>query len=242
MPRKTAPSKKTKRIGNMFENVHVEHLLVVTGPTSSGKSTLLALIENGSVEGDILSVLPENVFGWKQFCHREYDGTLASTKDNPLKGLILHYDFMRPFKKFLKGYEDDVISTLIDRASKVTILIIKTDAGVLLEQLKKGELDGKALETAPANQALRKLFTRTLHIMPSGIRSSIKKKLFPNRKMAVTDFNKVLYFKYQEQGWVDDWYHKFDRFLDDKVLAGADISRHFVQAARDKRKEWKVLQ
>lgn len=226
----------------MFENVHVDHLLVVTGPTSSGKSTLLDLIESGKIEGEIHSVLPENVTGWKQFCHREYDGILDATAENPMKGLILHYDFMRPFKKFLKGYEEDVISTLIDRAGKVTVLIIRPDAEVLLEQLKKGELDGNAMETPPADLGLRRLFTRTFHLIPPGIRNTIKKNLFPNRKIAVTDFNKVLYFKYQEQGWVDNWYRKFDLFLDGKAKAGSDINRHFVQAARDNRKVWKVLQ
>lgn len=225
----------------MFENIHVDHLLVVTGPTSSGKSTLLDLIESGRVEGEIRSVLPEDVFGWNQFCHREYDASLDTSKDNPVKGLILHYDFMRPFKKFLSGYEDDVISTLIDRANKVTVLVIKPENDVLLEQLKKGELDGNAMETKPVGLGLRRLLTSTFHMIPSGIRNRIKKKLFPNRNTSVTDFNKVLYFKYQEEGWVDDWYRKFDRFLDGKARTGSDISRYFVQAARNNRNEWKVL-
>lgn len=225
----------------MFENVHVDHLLVVTGPTSSGKSTLLELIDSGKVEGEMRSVLPEDVFGWKQLCHREYDGSLVSSKDEPVKGLVLHYDMMRPYKKFIDGYDEDVISELMDRANMVTVLIIKPEMDVLLEQLKRGELGGNSMETEPADLRLRRLLTYTFHMIPSGIRMMIKKKLFPNRKSSVTDFNKVLYFKYQEQGWVDDWYQKFDRFLDEKKSSGSNIRRFFVQAEKNNKNVWRIL-
>ena len=225
----------------MFDKLHIDHLVVVTGPTSSGKSTLQELIMDDKIHGEIRSVVPEDISSWTHLCHREYDGSLDTTKEKPVNGLVLHYDMMRPFKKFKDGYEDDVISELLESANKTTVLIIKPEREVLLEQLKSGELDGSEVKSLPKGLSFRKFVSRTLQLIPSGIRNFIKKRIFPNRKTAVTDFNEVLYFKYQEEGWLDTWYQNFDRYLEDRKQSGLKINRYFIRSSRDDMTKWEVL-
>ncbi len=225
----------------MFEDLHIDHLVVVTGPTSSGKSTLQELIAADTINGEMRSLLPKNISGWFQLCHRDYDGSLVSSMDKPVKGIVLHYDMMRPFKKFLPGYEEDVITTLIERANKVTVLIIKPEMDVLLDQLKRSELGGNGLKKKPGGLGLRTAMTRAVQFIPPGLRKLIKKKLSPDKKLTVTDFNEVLFFKYQEEGWLDEWFRKLDLYLKEKADAGYIIDHHYVRSSPDDMTQWEVL-
>jgi hypothetical protein len=166
-----------------------------------------------------------------KYITREYLESLNAIPGKPLPGMVLHYDFLRPYKKMLKGYHEDNIDFLISRADRVTVCILKPDPEVLLSQLTRGELNGRELEREPAGMQLRKTLTRTFNRIPIGLRKAIKRLVFLNRKSSVTDFNKLLYFKYQDPEWIAQWYDRFQAYLDEKASAGKPVDRHFVKPA-----------
>lgn len=230
----------------MLNELYIDHLIIVTGPTSSGKSTLLRTIQSGELNEEIKSLLPEDVGNWPNVPSMNtftpgYIEKLGSSKDNPLKGMVMHYDFIRPFKKILKGYEQDNIDQIINRASSVTVFIIKPDKEVLLKQLKKGELEGGSVETAQKDLLIRRFVTRLFHKIPEGVRKKIKKLLFSSRKGSVTDFNKILFYKYQEDGWVDEWYLKFETYLESKNATGKPIDIKYVKPSGESKQKWVLL-
>ena len=153
----------------------------------------------------------------------------------------MHYDFMRPFKKILKGYQQDNIDQLINCAGKVTVFIIRPDKEVLLNQLKKGELDDGDVTAGQKHLQMRRMVTRLFHKIPEGPRNKLKKMLFPSKKVSVTDFNKLLFFKYQEDGWVDGWYDKFEAYLKSKGTSGKSISVSYVKPSGDSRRKWILI-
>ncbi len=226
--------------------LYIDHLVIITGPTSSGKSTLIRSVASGKLDEDTRKIFPNDINSWPmvpamKHITDKYVRKMNATPDNPLHGMVLHYDFLRPFKKILNGYQDDNIDFLINNSNRVTVYIIKPDPEALLSQLTRGELDGKTMKRKPAGMTLRKWLTRLFSIIPESTRKSLKKLVFFNRKSSVTDFNQLLYFKYQEQGWVDGWYEKFDAYLSDKAASGKQVVRHYVKPSARNSHSWKVI-
>ena len=225
---------------NSSEKKGIGHLVIITGPTSSGKSTLLASMRNGQLNEELKSLLPENVSSWEEYPCSAFDGSV--NLDESKEGMVLHYDFMRPFKKFLDSYEDDLASKLMDLAEKVTVVVIKPDRDVLLKQMQQGEFKGEKVKTGRRGLYLRSLLTRALRVIPSSVRQYAKNSLIPGQRTSVTDFNKILYFKYQESGWLENWYGKFQDFLARKKGNGANIRVFFVKPDITQKNSWILLE
>ncbi len=226
--------------------LYIDHLVIITGPTSSGKSTLIKSLAAGKLDDDTRRIFPEDISSWPsvpamKYITSEYAKKMNATRENPLPGMVLHYDFLRPFKKILNGYHEDNIDFMINRSNRITVYIIKPEPEVLLSQLTRGELGGKKLDRQPAGVTIRKLITQMFSKIPQNIRKSVKKILLFNRKSSITDFNKLLYFKYQEQGWVDGWYEKFNAYLNEKASSGKQVDRHFVKPSASNDHSWKVI-
>lgn len=230
----------------MLNDLYIDHLIIVTGPTSSGKTTLLRAIHSGELDEETKRLLPEDAGQWPNVPSmntftRDYIEKLGSSRDNPLKGMVMHYDFMRPFKKILKGYEQDNIDQIINCAGKVTVFIIKPEKEVLLRQLKKGELAGNSVKTGQIDLQMRSFLTRLFHKIPERPRNRLKKLLFSSSKRSVTDFNKILYYKYQEDGWVDGWYRKFETYLESKGATGKSISVNYIKPSAESKQKWVLI-
>ncbi len=230
----------------MLNELYIDHLIIVTGPTSSGKTTLLKAIHAREVDQETGKLLPDGVHEWPNVPSmntftREFVEKLNTRKDKPLKGMVMHYDFMRPFKKILKGYELDNIDQIINCANRVTVLIIKPEREVLLKQLKQGELEGGEVNDDARSLQMRSYVTRLFHKIPAGPRNMLKKLLFPSGRGSVTDFNKILYFKYQEEGWVEGWYRKFENYLANKGAIGKPIDVIYVKPSGDSKQKWTLI-
>ena len=97
------PSSFKKRFIIRATRRKIHHLLIVSGPTSSGKSTFLRMMKNGTLPTSAQKVLPRNSQGWPQIDAsrlflqplKASDGTLLD--QNVIEGLVLHYDILRPY-------------------------------------------------------------------------------------------------------------------------------------------------
>jgi len=226
--------------------LHIDHLVIITGPTSSGKSTLIKSVASGKLDADIGSIFPGEISNLPsvpamKYITKEYLESLNVTPGKPIPGMVLHYDFLRPYKKMLKSYHEDNIDYLINRANRVTVYILKPDPEALLAQLTRGELNGKELESEPAGMQLRKKLTRSFNMIPIGFRKVLKRLIFFNRKSSVTNFNKLLYFKYQDPEWVEQWYGYFNTYLEEKAKDGKQVDRHYIKPAQGSTPTWKVI-
>ncbi|MBP3193939.1 hypothetical protein [Natronogracilivirga saccharolytica] len=222
------------------EKTRIGHLVIITGPTSSGKSTLLASMRNGELNEKLKSLLPAGAAAWEEYPCSAFDGSVKL--DESKEGMVLHYDIMRPFKKFLDSYEDDLASGLMDLADNVTIVFIKPDRDVLLRQLQEGEFKGGKVETGKGAMYLRSLLTRSMRVIPSSVRQFVKNVLVPGQRKSITDFNKILYFRYQESGWLENWYDKFEAFIARKKENGTRIRIFFVKPGTAGRKNWVLIE
>jgi hypothetical protein len=111
----------------------IDHLVVVIGPTSAGKSTLLGRLETDAkmhsefgLEGD----------SWL-FVHRD-------TNDLPrgcLKGVVLHYDLLRPHLRSIRTFDRNPWCDFLRTAEQITIITLMSPGDVLRARLVKGELD-----------------------------------------------------------------------------------------------------
>ena len=116
---------KKKRIGD---------LVVVAGPTSCGKSTLCEkLIDDGDLQ--------------QQFGMRRATWQLIGARSVPelgrgrLENLILHYDFLRPWRTSIHSYARDPALELLNLAERVSIVTIVAGRSRLREQLRRKEIE-----------------------------------------------------------------------------------------------------
>ncbi len=114
----------------------ISHLVVVTGPTSSGKSTLVSKLASDAALRKRLG-LPET--DWHAV--HGHDIELPRGK---VGGVIVHYDLLRPYRRSIRTFARDPRCDLIKVADEVTFITLMPPAGVLQARLAKNELSGFA--------------------------------------------------------------------------------------------------
>ena len=113
----------------------IGHLVVVAGPTSSGKSTLIdRLRSDGSLrskyglgDGDLVFALDQK----------------TQLPTGPLENVVLHYDLLRPYRRSIKTYTRDPRCDFFEVADKITVVTLLSAREVL-----RGRLGANA-ERAP---------------------------------------------------------------------------------------------
>ncbi|MDP1700133.1 MAG: class I SAM-dependent methyltransferase [Aestuariivirga sp.] len=129
----------------------IGHLVVVAGPTSSGKSTLCArLREDGSLQQQF-GMQPGS---WPLVGSSEVPKMLPGRRDQ----LIFHYDFLRPSRTSIHSFDRDPSLDLLKVAETVTILTVATPRHRLAEQLQKGEIERKGRKPRERDLQLLKLY------------------------------------------------------------------------------------
>ena len=114
----------------------INHLVVVAGPTSSGKSTLIKAMMSNQLPELAASLGIENVKGWLA----TDANAVAELIDRDVDGLILHYDFLMPYRRRTRSYYDDKAFHLLEAAREVSFVTLWTPPPRLERQLLKGEL------------------------------------------------------------------------------------------------------
>lgn len=116
----------------------VDELIVVAGPTSSGKSTLIEELRAGRHEPLTRALGLESLAGVPSL------GASKLARDETVhhERLIFHYDLLRPFDRSAKTHDRDEALDLLQCAGRITFVTLFTPPERLREQLQRGELSG----------------------------------------------------------------------------------------------------
>jgi 2-polyprenyl-3-methyl-5-hydroxy-6-metoxy-1,4-benzoquinol methylase len=109
----------------------IRHLVIVAGPTSAGKATLIEAMAGGRVPELAAALGIKNLEGW-----RTGDaGAVGDIAEPDLEGLVLNYDFMFPYLRGTRSYADDPVFQLFETARKVSLVTLWTPPERLARQL-----------------------------------------------------------------------------------------------------------
>lgn len=132
----------------------IDHLTVIAGPTSSGKSTLYRQLD--SVR-DELGLPPRDSTYITASAARELP---AGRHEH----VVLHYDLLRPFHGRLHSYERDIATDLISAAARVTFVTIVADPERLCKQLADSEIADRSKHPSLRHMQLLQLYTAPLFL------------------------------------------------------------------------------
>jgi len=118
---------------------HIKKLIVIAGPTSCGKSTIInELVEGKGQEIKEACHLPQNanlVFSRELYLHL--------LKGKKIENLVLHYDIIRRIHTTFKTVERDPTLNILDDCEEVYVFTLYTDAENLRKQLNAGRIEGQ---------------------------------------------------------------------------------------------------
>jgi len=120
------------------QSVAIGHIVMIAGPSCSGKSTFLGELRRKSVPADVAECLPAEVHSWKQLHAGQLQKKdlyrLLDTDTPP--GLLVQYDLMRCYTKGFGEYNrDPALRRVIETGAPLTILTLTADRETLLDQL-----------------------------------------------------------------------------------------------------------
>lgn len=108
----------------------VEHLVIVAGPTASGKSTLIREIHERQFPEIGRCLGAKDLHEWPWI----HTASIAKLTEPALKNLILHYDLLSSGEKVLR------LSDLLEGTRKVSFVTLWTSPARLEHQLIAGKL------------------------------------------------------------------------------------------------------
>ncbi len=114
----------------------IKKLVIVAGPTSVGKSTLIEELMNHSVP-DIAQTLgiekgATMAFAGANSIARQFNGNVDT--------FLFHYDIVRPFRRSAKTHERDEALDILDTAEDITVLTLWTPPDILRQQFEKSKI------------------------------------------------------------------------------------------------------
>jgi 2-polyprenyl-3-methyl-5-hydroxy-6-metoxy-1,4-benzoquinol methylase len=118
----------------------IGHLLVVGGPTSAGKKTLMRkLVGNAFPElASRLGTPDASVWG------KPLNANHLDEPSEPVRShAILHYDILRPYFRSTRVFARDEAMDLLSCAEKVTFVTVLTPSSLLRKQIEAAELNRK---------------------------------------------------------------------------------------------------
>ena len=132
-------SDRKNRFISIAHKRRIGRLIVVAGPTSSGKSTLIKKLVNSEAPEVAQRLGIDGGGGWSTISANR----LITLTEPSVDQLIFHYDFLRPHLRGAKVHKRDESLDLLDTAEHVTFLTIWCPPEVLRKQLEQSELAPK---------------------------------------------------------------------------------------------------
>jgi len=133
------PSQHKGRFTVIAEKRRIEDLIVIAGPTSSGKSTLIDRLRGGE-EPDLARYLglddPVSIPAYNAF-------DLIEPRPPQLEQLIFHYDLMRPFQRSAHVHGRDEALDILGSGRRVRVLTIYIPPQQLRAQLEQAVITPK---------------------------------------------------------------------------------------------------
>ncbi len=114
----------------------IKKLIVVAGPTSSGKSTLIQKLKTYSVPAIA------QIAGIEEEIQMEHLGAnrLAEDFNVNFDTLLFHYDILRPFRRSAKTHDRDEALDILDTAEDIVILTLWTPPDILRKQFEETKI------------------------------------------------------------------------------------------------------
>lgn len=108
----------------------IPNIVIIAGPTASGKSTFMAMLAAGRLPIPIATKLPATASNWLQTSGRKVFARPAARgrgDDRPSvqDGVALHYDMMRPYARGFEGFGADPALKLLTRAEAITVVTLR---------------------------------------------------------------------------------------------------------------------
>jgi 2-polyprenyl-3-methyl-5-hydroxy-6-metoxy-1,4-benzoquinol methylase len=132
------PSEHKNRYIAVAEKRRIGHLLVVSGPTSAGKKSLMrALVANKlpALAGH-LGTPDASVWGTPLNAQKIYQ-----PMEPVHEHMILHQDFMRPIMRSARVHERDEANEILATAEKITFVTVWTPPAQLARQITDAEIE-----------------------------------------------------------------------------------------------------
>lgn len=128
------PSQHKGRFIAVASRRRLRRMLVVTGPTAAGKSTLIEKIQRGEMPDIDQRVGWGKLASWPMVGAGRFDSKATSAQN-----LIFHYDMTRPNVLNKTSYESDDALELFDCADEICILTIGASNSTLKQRLQGPE-------------------------------------------------------------------------------------------------------
>ena len=134
----TIPSEHKGRYISIARKRKIQQLLVVSGPTSIGKSTFIKKLMKNELGEVSKSLEMEDPSAWVMSSPILIKKNL---KDAFHQKMIFHYDFLRPYQRSARVPKRDDALEIVDTADHVVFLTLWCPSNMLRDRLKRGELD-----------------------------------------------------------------------------------------------------
>ena len=129
----SVPSQHKDRFTVIAEKRQIDDLIVIAGPTSSGKSTLIDNLGDGKETGLAQYLGLENPASIPTY--NAFD--LIEARPPRLKQLIFHYDLLRPFQRSAHVHGRDEALDILASGNRVRVMTIYVSPEQLRLQLEK---------------------------------------------------------------------------------------------------------
>jgi hypothetical protein len=187
----------------------IEQLLMVAGPSGSGKSFFMSAIAAGRLASDLRFQLPAEARSWPHADGKSFlaCGPATHTRSGALKrqpGLVLHYDIMRPYSYGYGSYEADP-----------ALAIMKTSRQIVVVSL-----------LPPVERLVRQFLARETTILErksKRILRSLRHRLTGRDPTLLKEAQVRLLEHYQTPGWIEDYYRRWLTYLETLALEHPDV-------------------
>ena len=107
----------------------IKHLVVIAGPTASGKSTLLLRLTSDPALRARLGLKSNDI-------HVQHTGR-EELPTGEVPAVLFHYDILRPYLRSIRAYHRDPASDYLKASEKITLVTLMTPKSELQRRLKK---------------------------------------------------------------------------------------------------------
>ena len=150
----------------------IGRLVVVTGPTSSGKSTMIEQIRTNQAPPELMKRLGiEDGSTWTPLMSNR----LHEPSEPYMERVLYHYDFLRPYMRGARIHARDEGLELLDLAEEVTFLTIWCPPEVLGERLEKRSIIPKTDPRKGFRGRKRHLVIREEYRDPAKVRAHYRR-------------------------------------------------------------------